>query len=173
MGSEGEGEGVRARLYFASPLFSAAEQRFNEATTNLLQPYFDVYLPQRDGGLMLEMIKRGISPSDAASLVFCADVDAIARCDVLVAVLDGRTVDEGVAFELGLAYAQNKTCIGLQTDVRRLLPTGNNPMIERALRHTFATVDELVSWSQGYRRPYRASALVVRPVSRRMGARPM
>ena len=65
----------------------------------------------------------------------------------LIAVLDGSTVDEGVAFEIGYMFAAGKTCIGLQTDVRRALPTGNNPMIGMALTLIFQSVTDLVDWT--------------------------
>src|SRR5690348_5219305 len=75
----------KPQLYFAAPLFSIAEKRFNVEVTHALESYFQVYLPQRDGGLMVEMISRGLSPSVAANHVFQADVRAIVSCDVLVA----------------------------------------------------------------------------------------
>jgi nucleoside 2-deoxyribosyltransferase len=66
---------------------------------------------------------------------------------VLLIVLDGRTVNEGASFELGVAYALEKTCLGLQTDPRRLLPIGNNPMIDAALSQVFASIHELICWA--------------------------
>ncbi|MGY3362466.1 nucleoside 2-deoxyribosyltransferase [Bradyrhizobium sp. GM0.4] len=65
-------------------------------------------------------------------------------------VLDGRTVDEGAAFELGYAFAAGKVCVGLKTDPRMLLPIGDNPMIEVALRKIFHDEDELVDWIANY-----------------------
>ena len=82
---------------------------------------------------MAEMISEGTHPADAAEKVFRTDIDALNKCDVLLILLDGRTVDEGAAFEFGYAFALGKTCVGLQTDVRRLLTTGNNPMIDCGL----------------------------------------
>jgi nucleoside 2-deoxyribosyltransferase len=133
-------------VYLAGPLFSEAEQRFNVSLARRLERLVRVYLPQRDGGLMADMIRTGTPPKTAAHLVFKRDVDAILNCDYLIAVLDGRTVDEGVAFELGIAFAAKKRCIGLQTDIRRLAPWGNNPMITGALEVVFSSVDELVNW---------------------------
>jgi nucleoside 2-deoxyribosyltransferase len=65
--------------------------------------------------------------------VFEGDLEAIRNSDVLLMILDGRAPDEGACFELGYAYSLNKVCVGLQTDVRRLLTIGNNPMIVGAL----------------------------------------
>ena len=53
-----------------------------------------------------------------------------------------------VLVELGIAFGLGKTCIGLQTDLRRLMPLGNNPMVSCALCRTFSSVSDLVSWSE-------------------------
>lgn len=136
------------RLYFAAPLFNDMERRFNHELACQLEEFFDVFLPQRDGGLMAEMINAGVQPQVAARNVFQMDINALNLSDVLVIVLDGRTVDEGAAFELGYAHALGKPCYALQTDVRRLLSTGNNPMIDSCLERTFQSVDELLVWAR-------------------------
>jgi nucleoside 2-deoxyribosyltransferase len=115
---------------------------------SILNPYFEVFLPQEDGELILNLIKNGVSNRDAANKIFNSDVNAIKRCDIILVVLDGRAIDEGAAFELGLGFALGKKCIGFQTDIRRLLPIGNNPMIDCALENTFYSVDELLSWAK-------------------------
>ena len=137
----------KRKLYLAAPLFSDMERRFNSELANRLEQFFDVFLPQRDGGLMVTMISEGVQPAVAARTVFQMDIFAINECDALLIVLDGRAVDEGAAFELGFAHALGKPCYGLQTDVRRLLTTGNNPMIDCSIRQVFREVDELVSWA--------------------------
>lgn len=139
----------RPRVYLAGPLFSEAECGFNSAVTRRLEEWADVYLPQRDGGLMSEMINQGIESDIAACRVFKRDMDAIQQADYLIAVLDGRAIDEGVAFELGVAFSHAKRCVGLQTDSRRLASWGNNPMITGALEMVFNAVDDLVSWIAG------------------------
>lgn len=138
----------KRKLYFAAPLFNDMERRYNNELANLLERYFDVFLPQRDGGLMVEMIRDGLRPVDAARNVFRMDVTALNECDLLLIILDGRTVDEGAAFELGYMYAHKKPCYGLQTDTRRLLATGNNPMIDCGLLRLFQDVGELVNWAR-------------------------
>jgi hypothetical protein len=64
-----------------------------------------------------------------------------------LAVLDGRAIDEGVAVEIGYAYGKNIPCFGLQTDPRRLLPVGNNPMIANVLEEVFQNEKSLLSWA--------------------------
>ena len=136
----------RAKVYLAGPLFSAAELAFNMLLTKQLETIVDVYLPQRDGRLMSKMVAEGTEYGVAAGCVFKRDIDAILNCDGLVAILDGRTIDEGVAFELGVAFSARKRCIGIQTDSRRLAIWGNNPMITGALEVVCHSVDDLVSW---------------------------
>lgn len=140
----------RPRLYFAAPLFSHAERSFNGLAVSHLRSFFDVYLPQNDGGLLVDMIDRGIDPEEAANQVFNLDIAALKECDVILVVLDGRSVDEGAAFELGCAYMLGKQCYGLQTDPRRLLKTGNNPMLDCALHQVFASLDDLFEWAQSF-----------------------
>jgi len=136
----------RQRVYLAAPLFSEAERTFNVRVTELLEEFVDVYLPQRDGGLMSNMVAQGVSSAIAARRVFCRDMDAIRQADYVIAILDGRAIDEGVAFELGAAFYQAKRCVGLQTDSRRLAAWGNNPMITGALETVFVSVDDLMNW---------------------------
>ncbi len=136
----------RPRIYLAGPLFSDAERRFNIRLTQGLEKWADVYLPQRDGGLMSDMVCEGVPSDIAACRVFRRDMDAIRQADYLIAILDGRAIDEGVAFELGIAFSHAKRCVGLQTDSRRLASWGNNPMITGALETIFHSPDDLIAW---------------------------
>lgn len=133
-------------IYLAGPLFSVAEKTFNLRVCEVLSRAFEVYLPQRDGLLLADLVRDGVSPDYGGRLVFEGDVNALRRCDILLIVLDGRTVDEGAAFELGLAFGLGKECYGLQTDPRRLLPWGNNPMIAHSLKHIITSLSELEDW---------------------------
>ena len=136
----------KPKVHLAGPLFSDGERTFNELVTQSLEVLVDVYLPQRDGGLMSEMIRSGIPSDMAARSVFRGDMNAIREADYLIALLDGRAIDEGVAFELGVAYTLLKRCVGIQTDSRRLASWGNNPMIAGALELVFHSVEDLTSW---------------------------
>lgn len=148
MPMEAENKIIKPRIYLAGPLFSLAERTFNHNLKKLLTPYFDVYLPQEDGGLMVDMIREGMDPKLAAQKVFDGDIKAMEKCDVFLMILDGRAVDEGASFELGFSYSHNKPCYGLKTDPRQLLATGNNPMIDCPLEHIFQSIDELVDWAR-------------------------
>jgi nucleoside 2-deoxyribosyltransferase len=86
---------AKPKLYLAGPLFSDAERNFNHELKIALTPYFDVYLSQEDGGLIVEMIKSGTPVDIVYKDVFKMDIHAIEKADVFLAILDGRAIDEG------------------------------------------------------------------------------
>lgn len=132
------------RIYLAAPLFNDMERSFNARLTALIEPFAEVFLPQRDGKLMRNLVADGMPLATARRMVFEADIAALKACTHVVAVLDGRTIDEGVAFEVGYAHALSKTCIGLKTDDRTLLPSGDNPMILAGCHEICVNIIELV-----------------------------
>ncbi|RTE90981.1 nucleoside 2-deoxyribosyltransferase [Bradyrhizobium sp. LVM 105] len=145
-------------VYLAAPLFNPRERAFNDRLTRELeQRNVKVFLPQRDGTLLVDMLEAGVSQIVAERRVFAQDIDALRSSDALVAVLDGATIDEGVAFEVGFAYALGLTCVAIQTDVRRALPTGNNPMISQSFREIFTSEDELLHWVDTYSLDWQAA----------------
>lgn len=141
---------MKKKIYIAGPLFSEAERKFNAELKQTLLPFFDIYLPQDDGGVMAEMVKEGMVPKKASKKVFEAGIQALKDCDLLLIILDGRVIDEGASFELGYVYALGKPAYGLQTDVRRFILSGNNPMIEGALTKVFSNTKELIEWARHY-----------------------
>jgi nucleoside 2-deoxyribosyltransferase len=140
----------KPRLYLASPLFTPSERAFNVHIDALLDRYFETFLPQRDGQLIPGSRLTARTYQTMCRKVFKSDVSAIARSDVLLAILDGRTIDEGVAFEIGLAFALGKTTVGFRSDARVLLPWGINPMIQSALSACVCSEDELRHWVVRY-----------------------
>jgi nucleoside 2-deoxyribosyltransferase len=149
---------MRPRAYLAAPLFSEAERSFNRTLKEILSPHFDVFLPQESGYLLTELVSAGDSVEGATHQVFHIDMEAIHQCDFFVAVFDGRAIDEGVAFELGVAYTLKKHCIALQTDSRRLLPLGNNPMLTGAIESLFVSTIELACWAASLSNTMRDSS---------------
>lgn len=121
---------MKKRIYFAAPLFCAAEVKFNDFVVKKLEDAgYSVFLPQRDGVLAAQM--QGKTRSELVATVFARDRGELEKSDILVFVLDGRVPDEGACVELGIAHALKKPCFGLRTDARALeaaLPV--NPMIE-------------------------------------------
>lgn len=136
----------RPRVYLAAPLFSPLERERNRSLRDRMMPIVDVYLPQEDGLLIFDLIASGTSPAEAKRKIFENDIAALHRCDILVIVMDGRSIDEGACFELGFAYCLDKVCVGLKTDARTLFYYGDNPMIECALREVFSNEEELLRW---------------------------
>jgi nucleoside 2-deoxyribosyltransferase len=125
------------KIYFAGPLFNAAEQEFNSQLTNKLEQLgFKVFLPQRDGVERNKSPYSEMSKEQRRQVMFEIDRDKIIECDIFLFVLDGRVPDEGACVELGIAYSYkflnkaNKLLVGLQTDVRSaFLGSKLNPMI--------------------------------------------
>ena len=133
-------------IYLAAPLFNEIELAYNKSLKVRLQDFFEVFLPQEDGLLLRELVSSGMSAAIAERMVFDADIAAMKDSDFILAILDGAHIDEGVAFEVGFSFALGKRCIGLKTDIRQSLPTGNNPMINQSCERIFNTTDALVSW---------------------------
>lgn len=98
------------KVYFAGPLFSIAEQEFNNKLSHLLEkdnPKLDIILPQNT-------CKDITLPSD----VFTRCKEGIDESDYVIAILDGADADSGTCWEVGYAYAIGKKVIGIRTDFR-------------------------------------------------------
>jgi nucleoside 2-deoxyribosyltransferase len=144
-------------VYFAAPLFNERERAFNKMVAERLDCHVNVFLPQRDGTLLVDMLAAGVPKEVAEHRVYQQDCHAMISANALIAVLDGGHIDEGVAFEIGFMRALGKPCIGLQTDVRRALPSGNNPMITQGLDDIVNDVEALVAWIEAFARDNAAS----------------
>ncbi len=102
------------------------------------------YLPQRDGGESIRLIRQGQPPEHVRRRLFELDMSEVRACDLFICILDGRVPDEGTCVELGMAYILGKVCIGYQTDSRRFAMDFNNLMIENTLNGGLAqSFDEL------------------------------
>lgn len=137
---------IKKRVYLAAPLFNEAELSYNRELKKALSPYFDVFLPQEDGLLLRDISSESISNDLAEGKIFNADITAMNNSDIIIAVLNGAHIDEGVAFELGYCFAKGKRCIGIKEDVRQALPTGNNPMISKSCEKILDSKKSLLSW---------------------------
>ena len=73
--------------------------------------------------------------------------DRIDDCSVIVANLNGLTTDDGTAWELGYAFANDKYSIGYWSDWRRRFPNDEkvNLMIEESLDQLVESLDELAA----------------------------
>ena len=94
------------KLYFAGPLFSAAERAWNaEVAGGLRTAGHEVFLPQEQ------------EPGKDAAGIFATDVGGIDWAEALVAIMDGPDPDAGTAWECGYAYGK-RPIILVRTDIR-------------------------------------------------------
>lgn len=100
------------KIYLASPLFSEMEKDyiekivFNICEELKLNTYLDFYIPMRDNKEIHEDSK------------YNKNIQNLNECNIMIAILDGKDVDSGCAFEIGYFEAQNKPILGLLTDTR-------------------------------------------------------
>ena len=139
------------KLYFAGPLFSAAECAWNAAIAEELRAAgHEVFLPQDQ------------EPGKDAAGIFATDVGGIDWAEALVAIMDGPDPDSGTAWECGYAYGK-KPVILVRTDIRTRddrsgpynamltgsatdrvdLPGAAKPDLIRAVLQALANVEEM------------------------------
>ena len=141
------------RIYFAAPLFSEAERRFNRALTSTLEAAgHAVFLPQRDGIESTRPPYNKMSPVERRNAMFELDRDEIYASDLFLFVLDGRVPDEGACVELGMAYTNKRLrgthryIFGLLTDVRAAFMGAKlNPMVRLCMDRVVESESELCS----------------------------
>lgn len=104
------------RIYWAGPLFTAAERQWNVEATQLLSELgYEIWLPQEK------------EPREKTAFsIFEVDKQGIDWADIVVAVMDGPDPDSGTCWECGYAFGKNKPVITVRTDFR------NNGDIEDA-----------------------------------------
>lgn len=134
---------AKPRAYLAGPLFDEGERWFIEKVDALVADLgFETFLPHRDNPPKVK---------DNVKEIFENDKRAIDECDVVVANLNGLTTDDGTAWELGYAYANQKYLIGLHTDWRaRFEHEVVNLMIETSLNEMTRSLTELKSALQNW-----------------------
>ena len=100
-------------IYIAAPLFSEMERNYidkivHKISKNLnLNEIEDFYVPHRDN-----------TYDYSESQIYDTNIKNLEDCDIMIAILDGKDVDSGTAFEIGYFEAQSKTVLGLLTDTR-------------------------------------------------------
>lgn len=131
------------KIYIAGPMFSQAELMFNEEVAlELERKGFEVFLPQRSGYKMIELLQR-MTACEARQLIFEKDYLEVKKSDIIVIILDGRVIDEGACVELGMGYALGKLCYGLKTDPRTMMNGQINPMISECLSKIYHSISDL------------------------------
>lgn len=100
------------RIYFAGPLFSAAERAFNVSLAWAMRDWgHQVWLPQEN--------EPRTDVKNWEAEVFAKDVEGLDWADLVIANMDGPDPDSGTAWEVGYAYAKGKQIIVFRTDFRK------------------------------------------------------
>lgn len=100
-------------IYIAAPLFSEMERNYIDKIVNIiserleLKLWDDFYIPHRDNEY-----------DNSENLIYDHNIIYLNECDIMIAILDGKDVDSGTAFEIGFFEANNKPVLGLLTDKR-------------------------------------------------------
>ena len=123
-------------VYLAGPLFDEGERWFMERLDELVAELgFRTFLPHRD---------NPPKTADNVPEIFANDRQGIDEASIVVANLNGVTTDDGTAWEIGYAYAKDKTLVGFHTDWRSRFPDEVvNLMIECSLDHLVRSEAEL------------------------------
>ena len=116
-------------IYFAAPLFAKSDLLYNAMLVKKIRAVSEdltVYLPQEN-----EAINDKTAYADS-KMIALADTEKVLESDLMIALLDGLTIDAGVASEIGVAYAKGNPVIGLYTDSRQ--QGGSHPKKLEALQ---------------------------------------
>ena len=107
------------RVYFAGPLFTVYERSFiDDCAARLRAEGIEVFVPH----------ENALAAQDTSSAtIFAKDWKGLSEANAVVAMLDGPSVDDGTACEIGIFYAlmqddpSKKGIVGLLTDLRSTL----------------------------------------------------
>jgi nucleoside 2-deoxyribosyltransferase len=104
------------RIYLAASMFTPYERSFlDDCAGRLRAEGFEVFVPHEHG-----LVGRDATPE----AVFAVDAAGVESADAVLAVLDGSSVDDGTACEIGLFHGlkqrdpERKGVVGLLTDLR-------------------------------------------------------
>lgn len=103
-------------IYFAAPLFAQSDLLYNQDLVKKIREIdadLTIYLPQENAGI------NDKSAYADSKMIALADTEEVLKSDLMVALLDGLTIDAGVASEIGVAYAKGIPVIALYTDSRQ------------------------------------------------------
>jgi Nucleoside 2-deoxyribosyltransferase len=104
------------RVYFAGPLFTPYERGFiDECTARLRDEGFEVFVPHEH-----VLATRDETPA----AIFAKDWEGLRGSEAVLALLDGPSVDDGTACEIGIFHGlmqsdpARRGIVGLLTDMR-------------------------------------------------------
>ena len=105
------------RVYVAGPLFTPGERQFLDGiAADLRAAGIECFVPHE---------KFQATTSIDPVQIFSLDYEGMKSCDVLLAWLDGPSIDDGTCAEIGIfsewvRQGQKKGMVGYCTDLRRL-----------------------------------------------------
>jgi Nucleoside 2-deoxyribosyltransferase len=104
------------RIYFAGPLFTPYERGFiDDCSARLRAEGFEVFVPHEN------VLAEG---AETPAAIFDKDREGLEAADAVLALLDGPSVDDGTACEIGLFHGlmqadpSRRGIVGLLTDMR-------------------------------------------------------
>jgi nucleoside 2-deoxyribosyltransferase len=131
--------GEKISVYLAGPLFSRSHIEGGRS----LKGEIEAALGER-----VEVLWPFETASGTIEEIFDANLSALERSPLMVAILDGAQVDDGTAWEVGCHYALfGRRAIGIRTDIRKAGEAPEsivNLMIELSCRRVVRNVPELI-----------------------------
>jgi nucleoside 2-deoxyribosyltransferase len=129
-------------IYIAGPLFNSHERNYLELIVSELEGNgYQCFLPHRDQSGIDESEMEGTNMSQATKdKIFNADLTALKKADLTVALMTGQDIDSGTAAEIGFTYANAKPIIAITAYERRF----RNLFVDGMIRKTVNEVDELL-----------------------------
>jgi nucleoside 2-deoxyribosyltransferase len=130
------------KVYFAGPLFTPYERRYiDECAAQLRADNFEVFVPHEH--------ELAVDVDVTAAWILSKDRPGVEGATAMLAILDGSSVDDGTACEIGMFHAlmqsddSKKGIVGLLTDIRgrRGESTGVNLFVQGVIEDVGEIVD--------------------------------
>jgi nucleoside 2-deoxyribosyltransferase len=128
----------RLRIYLSGPIFSQAEIEWAGRVKSLIEKSF---------ASRVEVVWPHEIASGPPDKIFRENLQALDKCPIVVAILDGPQVDDGTAWEVGYHYASGGKVLGIRTDFRNAgeaLQSKTNAMVEFSCICIVDSTDQLL-----------------------------
>jgi len=131
-------------IYFAGPLFTPYERGFiDECAAQLRAGGFDVFVPHEH--------ELATDHDVTPEWIFAKDRPGIEGANAMLALLDGPSIDDGTACEIGMFHGlmqsdpSKKGIVGLLTDIRgaRGVSSGINLFVRGVIEDVGEVVDSI------------------------------